>query len=201
MASPSFAVTGFPSPTTAGTAGTFTVTALDAQGNTLPGYTGTVHFTSSDPQAVLPADYMFTAADQGVHTFSATLKTAGSQALVASDAVMSGINGQEGIVVNPAAATHLVLSGPSSVTAGTAFGFTVTAVDAYGNVATGYRGTVHFTSSDSRATLPHNYAFTTGDNGVHTFTGVKLRTRGLQTITAIDTAFGSITGSLAIEVS
>jgi hypothetical protein len=201
IASPSFAVTGFPSPTTAGTAGTFTVTALDAQGNTLTGYTGTVHFTSSDPQAVLPADYMFTAADQGVHTFGATLKTAGSQALVASDAVMSGINGQEGIVVNPAAATHLVLTGPSSVTAGTAFSFTVTAVDAYGNVATGYRGTLHFTSSDSRAALPSNHPFTAGDNGVHTFSRVKLRTTGLQTITAFDTALGSITGSLAIEVN
>jgi hypothetical protein len=144
---------------------------------------------------------MFTAADQGVHTISATLKTAGSQALVASDAVMSGINGQEGIVVNPTAATHLALSGPSSVTAGTAFSFTVAAVDAYGNVATGYRGTIHFTTSDSRATLPHTYTFAAGDNGVHTFSGVKLRTQGLQTITAIDTALGSITGSLAIEVN
>src|SRR5262245_25448907 len=78
-------VSGFPSPTTAGASGTFTVTATDGNGNTLTGYTGTIHFTSSDPQASLPADYAFTAADAGVHTFSATLKTAGTQWIMVSD--------------------------------------------------------------------------------------------------------------------
>src|SRR5262249_46853111 len=76
-ASPSFAVAGFPSPTTAGVAHPFTVTALNADGSVNTGYTGTVHFASNDLQAVLPADYTFSAADQGSHTFTATLKTAG----------------------------------------------------------------------------------------------------------------------------
>ena len=52
-------------------AGSFTVTAQDAYGNRATGYTGTVHFTSSDAQASLPVDYTFTAADAGMHTFSA----------------------------------------------------------------------------------------------------------------------------------
>ena len=34
----------------------FSVTAKDAGNNTVPGYTGTVHFSSTDPQAALPAD-------------------------------------------------------------------------------------------------------------------------------------------------
>ena len=38
-----------------------TVTAYDAYGNVATGYTGTVAFTSSDPQACFPADYTFTA--------------------------------------------------------------------------------------------------------------------------------------------
>ncbi len=71
----------------------------------------------------------------------------------------------------------------------------VTAKDAYGNTATGYRGTVHFTSTDSSATLPSNYAFTSSDNGVHTFTGVILKTAGERSITATDTTTSSITGS------
>jgi hypothetical protein len=201
-ASPAFAVTGFPSPTTAGAAGTFAVTAQDANGNTLTGYTGTVHFTSSDPQAVLPPDYTFTAADQGVHTFSATLKTASLQSLYATDTTTPTMDGgQLFIQVNPAVATHFVLSGPSSITAGTAFNLTVTAVDAYGNVATGYTGAVHFSSSDSRAGLPRDYTFTAADNGVHTFSGVKLRTRGLESITVMDTLFASIIGRLTVEVS
>src|SRR5262249_45671806 len=78
-------VSGYPSPTTAGDVHTFTVTAVDQFGNTTPGYTGTVHFTSSDGQAVLPADYTFVSGDAGVHTFSATLKTAGSQSITATD--------------------------------------------------------------------------------------------------------------------
>ena len=72
---------------------------------------------------------------------------------------------------------------------------------AYGNTATGYRGTVHLSSSESRAILPGNYTFTATDNCVHTFSGVKLRTRGLETITVIDTLFSSISGSLTINVN
>src|SRR5262249_42409035 len=201
-ASPLFAVTGFASPTTAGTAGAFTVPHLNADGSVNSGYPGTVHFTSSAPQAVLPGDYTFTAADQGSHTFSATLKTVGLRALFAIDTATPTTNGgQISIQVNPAAATHFVLSGSSNLTAGTAFSLTVTAVDAYGNIATGYRGTVHFTDSVSRATLPHDYTFTATDAGVHTFTGVRLRTRGIQMIKVVDTLTDSILGTLTITVN
>src|SRR5262249_6239465 len=44
---PSLAVNGFPTTTTAGVAGSFTVMAKNAAGSTDAGYTGTVHFTSS----------------------------------------------------------------------------------------------------------------------------------------------------------
>jgi len=47
-----------------------TVTAFDQYGNIATGYTGTVHFGSSDGQAVLPApDYTFAGADEGFHAF------------------------------------------------------------------------------------------------------------------------------------
>src|SRR5262249_45386431 len=52
-----------------GTPVNITVRALDLFNNLVTGYTGMVHFSSSDPQAQLPADYTFTAADNGVHTF------------------------------------------------------------------------------------------------------------------------------------
>jgi hypothetical protein len=85
---------------TQGTPGTFTVTALDAYGNVATGYTGTIHFTSSDPRAKLPADYTFTASDKGVHTFSATFSAVGTQSLTATDTSNSLLNGIEtGIVV------------------------------------------------------------------------------------------------------
>jgi ELWxxDGT repeat protein len=188
-------------PVTAGEPFDVTVTAYDAFGNVATDYTGAVHFTSSDPQAVLPGDYTFTAADQGAHTFVATLKTAGSQSLAATDTLTSGVSGQAGVVVKPAAATHFSISGPVSVSSGSSFSLVVTALDAYGNVATGYTGTDHFEDSASGAKLPGNYTFTAANAGVHTFTGLKLRTRGTQTITVVDTLTGSILGTLTITVT
>src|SRR5206468_7881676 len=110
------AVAGFPWAVTAGVAGSFTVTATDPYGNRISGYTGTVRFTSSDAQAVLPGNYTFTAADAGMHAFSATLKTAGYQSLTATDTVNAALTGaQGGILVNAAAASRLVLSATASV--------------------------------------------------------------------------------------
>ena len=92
-------VAAFPSPIQAGVAGNFTVTALDAFGNVAPGYRGTIHFSSSDTKAGLPANYTFAAGDGGVHTFSATLKTSGSQSLIATDTATSSIAGTQVITV------------------------------------------------------------------------------------------------------
>src|SRR5205085_3597738 len=117
--------------------------------NTATGYTGTVHITSTDATATLPADYAFTAAEGGLHTFSATLRTAGNQTLTATDTTTSSITGTSGTVtVSAAAATHLGVTAPASATAGNAFSITVTALDAFNNTAPTYTGTVHFTKSD-----------------------------------------------------
>jgi hypothetical protein len=197
----SLAVTGFSSSITAGSAGSFTVTALNADGTIDAGYTGTVHFTSSDGQAVLPADYTFIAADGGVHTFTAALKTAGTQSLTAADTATASVIGREvGIEVNPAAASKLILTAPSSVNAGAAFSLTLTVEDAFSNVVNNYTGTVHFSSTDTRATLPRNYTFTASDKGMHTFTGLVLRKKGFQTITITDTHKSSLTGSITVDV-
>jgi hypothetical protein len=136
-----------------------------------------------------------------VHTFTVTLKTAGSRSVTATDTVTGGITGSEpGIVVQPAAA-ELVLSAPSSVKHGTAFSLTLAVEVAYGNVVTGYVGTVHFSSSDGTATLPANYTFTVADAGVHTSTNMTiLRKRGTQTITVADTLDSDLTATDSINV-
>jgi hypothetical protein len=90
---------------TAGTPNGFTVTAKDANGNVAVGYTGTIKFTSTDGQAILPANYTFVGMDNGTHTFSATLKTPGTKSITAADTVTASITGtQSGIVVNAATA-------------------------------------------------------------------------------------------------
>jgi hypothetical protein len=106
------------------------------------------------------------------------------------------------IKVSPAPASQFRISAPATMPPNTAFTITVTAYDPYGNVATGYRGTVRFTSGDKLATLPGNYTFTASDGGVHTFgNAVKLKTSGMQTIAARDMTNPLITSSASVQVS
>ena len=92
----------------AGAARVLTVTAHNEDHSVDAGYAGTVHFSSSDPQAVLPADYAFSAADAGAHTFTATLETAGTQTISTWDVPHGSISG--GLTVKVAAAAPAKLA-------------------------------------------------------------------------------------------
>lgn len=96
------------------------------------------------------------------------------------------------------AATHFSLAAPATATGGSSFSFTVTALDAANNVATGYSGTVHFTTSSGGALLPGDSKLA---GGTGTFTAT-LDSSGSQTITATDMANPTVTGvTNAISVS
>jgi hypothetical protein len=97
------AVSGFPAATRARVPGSLMVTALNPDGTPDTGYTGTVHFTSSDPQAVLPADATLS---NGTGRFSATPKTVGYQPITATDTKTATITG--------AASKHENRVGPTS---------------------------------------------------------------------------------------
>jgi hypothetical protein len=187
---------GLPGAMTAGTPAQLTITVYDSDGSTVDtGFTGTIRFSSSDTRAPLPGSYTFTTADKGVHTFTVTLKTAGTQSISVTDVSDGLVLVQSGIVVQPAAARLVVISGlPGNVFSGLASSLMVTAYDPYWNVATSYSGTITFTSSDPSAGLPPNYTFTSADAGIHSFS-VLLSTLGSQTITATDMTTGTITGS------
>ena len=254
------------------------VRARSDRGDVVPGYRGTIHFTSTDPAATLPPDYTFTAADNGDHFFPDGLRyaTAGSQSISAADTASPGIRGDSfdtlvsttgatqldvdtsggntagqpltirvrardnnGNVdtdlpghhplhlhrpgrhpprrlhlhrrrqrrphlhhrrqvrhrrqpvgdrgrgrppaasgatrsrryVYPPAGTYLdVDASTGSITAGDPMTVRVRVRNERGDVDTGYRGTVHLTSTDSAATLPADYTFTAADNGDKTFT-------------------------------
>jgi WD40 repeat protein len=89
-----FSVTA-PSAATAGTSFNITVTALNASNATVAGYSGTVHFTSSDAQAVLPIDSTLTS---GTKSVLITLTTVGGQTIVATDTVTPAITGSSNSV-------------------------------------------------------------------------------------------------------
>jgi len=127
------------------------------------------------------------------------LTRAGVQRVFATD-VTAGVQGSFNITVNPAAAKTLQLAAPATVTRGVAFNLTVTALDQFGNRATGYNGTVKFSSTDPVAGLPANYSFVPADAGRHVFP-VTLNTLGPQTVTATDMVASTITGSASITVA
>ncbi|MHB8329705.1 MAG: beta strand repeat-containing protein, partial [Acidimicrobiales bacterium] len=94
------------------------------------------------------------------------------------------------ITVGTGVLDHFVVTAPPSTIVGQPFSITVTAQDSNGDTLTGFAGTVHFTSTDSGASVPGDYTFTVGagaDDGVHSFTnGATLYTvgSGTQTVTA-----------------
>jgi hypothetical protein len=187
-----------PAYATAGVSACVTVIVLDQYGHQVPNYRGTVAFTSSDASAALPANYTFTSCDRGQHKFKVTYNTTGSQTLTATDTVTSITGTSAATTVNPAplAAQLLVKTSGQAVT-GVATWVMVTALNASGRTMPNYTATIHFTSSDSAATLPADYTFTTSDRGCHKFQ-VTFNTAGPQTVTVTDT--NSITGEVALTV-
>ncbi len=163
---PMLAVSGLSS-ALAGTVNQVQVRAVDISQHTQTGYTGTVHLTSSDPAAELPADTTITAADAGIKVLRVVLKTAGIQSVSAVDANNLAINGTQGAVAVWVQADRFRVVAQPQLTAGTAASTQIVAVDGYGNVDPNYIGPAVFTSSDPRATLPSRYAFTLADAGAH----------------------------------
>ena len=91
-----------PSAATKGTAFTVTVNVV-YQGKADSVINGVIHFTSSDPAAVLPIDYQFTRTDAGSHTWTNgfTLSTPGNQTITGQIHDASAINASATIAVSP----------------------------------------------------------------------------------------------------
>jgi hypothetical protein len=91
-----------PSAVTAESPFTVTVTAtIEGKRDTI--INSYIKFTSSDPAAVVPDLYRFTATDAGSHTWTNgfILKTPGSQTISATMYDAAGINGTANVTVSP----------------------------------------------------------------------------------------------------
>src|SRR5207247_510849 len=91
----------------------------DQFNNTVTNYPGTVHFTSSDGQAVLPANSTLT---NGTSSFNVTLKTSVNQTITGTDTVTNSITGTSGnvnVTFASGGATHYTVSAPTSETSAT----------------------------------------------------------------------------------
>jgi beta-lactamase superfamily II metal-dependent hydrolase len=97
-----FSVTAPATPLTVGVPFNITVTALDASNATVPGYTGTVHFTSTGADT-LPANYTFTGGDAGTHSFSVTMS--GTPRTITATDTVTAITGNVTVTLQPAGCT------------------------------------------------------------------------------------------------
>lgn len=143
-----------PQTVTAGNSQSVTVTVT----NPASTYTGTLHFTSSDPQAVLPPDYTFTAGDNGSHTFSGIqFRTAGIQSLTVTDTATPSITATASTTVVGGAATSMTIVSGNSQTAniGATYGapLVVETTDQYGNASAGTSVTFTAPASGASATF------------------------------------------------
>jgi hypothetical protein len=147
-----------------------TVTARDQFGNTAPSYRGTVHFSVSGPLVAfnqpnelypgydrnknyreLPADYTFTAADGGTHTFASSLRimAAGNQTLTAADTATTTIKGTQTVAISHDTFIDIDVLSPTAPKSAylnllvPRTRLTVAAFDAWGNIATDTSGTVN----------------------------------------------------------
>ncbi|MFN0292772.1 T9SS type A sorting domain-containing protein [Pedobacter helvus] len=157
---------------------TVTVRAVDAHWNLVNTVTDMVELSSSDLNAIVPADQALVA---GVRAFSGfRFRTAGDQTITATSAADAGKNYTTGLInVAAGAFTKLVLvmpgetavegiaagktGTPTDRVAGETFSILVKAADAYGNTVTTVNDVVGFTATnDIYAQLPPNTALVNG---------------------------------------
>jgi hypothetical protein len=181
--------------------GTLTTSGHNLIGNTQGGF----GFAATDLLNVDPL--LGPLQDNGGPTPTQAL-LAGSPALNAGSADLTLSTDQRGVVrrggVNlgafQASATQFVFSGlPDRASAGQALPFTVTALDPFGQLAVGYRGTVTFASSDDQASLPADHAFSADDGGSFTFAdGVTFASPADRTLTVRDLADSRLTATATV---
>ena len=113
-------LTGIPSPIRVGIQAYVTVRLRDVCGNVDGGYRGRIRFTSTDPAAVLPADYTFTGFEKGAMTFKVKLNTAGTHSVQVQDLDNGAVLGaQTGIVVTSTTVTAITAVLPGTAAPGT----------------------------------------------------------------------------------
>jgi hypothetical protein len=193
---------GPPASTTAGSGFGITVKAEDHFGNVDSTFQGTVTLAlASNPGKTTLHGTVSVPASAGVAVFSGvSINTAaiGYTLRATSGHLIAATSG--GITITPGVATHLVYSSqpPASDTAGVALGVTIKAVDAFGNLDTGFNGTIGLALGSSGVLL-HGPVGVTASGGVAVIRGLTINQAAIgYTLTS---TFGNFTPTTSIGLS
>ncbi len=177
------------------------VMAVDNFGNQANTYNGTVKFSVTDTHGsvVIPADYNFVPADNGLHLWvnAATLITPGLQTIRVEDSVDPTMFSEVPVVVLPGPIANFKLECSATQTANVPFNLLITAYDAYGNPKTNFSEAVTL-SSTFDSILP----VTAGgfSNGQLLIPSTEIDHSVLPTTGQIDVNYGSAIGTLSVTM-
>ncbi|WP_342375818.1 Ig-like domain-containing protein [Myxococcus stipitatus] len=193
---------GLPQDVSSKSTHTLTLRVLDAFDNLVPGYTGSVSFTTNDSLATYPLSAkVFTASDAGQHSFQVTFRSSGNRFLTASE-VAGSLSGTVSTKVAPGPpATLVVVLSTTSPVAGDAVVATVAVVDEFGYHASSYRGRVALSllPNDPQTTGLGEYTFTAADEGKHEFS-ITFAQAQSAVLSVTDTQQGTLTDSESVSV-
>ncbi len=180
-----------PATVNAGESFVVTLTAQNALGATLAGYTGTVDFSTSDQQAGFPASVQFAPSDRGVKSLTVRVSNAGTLSVDVQDSIVASATGTTNVTVNPS----LVNGDNSTVSfenatdlSGTTDQVMIVLEDNSGNPVTGLT-TGDFNFSLSGGTSTGTFGTVTETPGTYTanFTGFTAGTPSTLTLEVDDT--------------
>lgn len=156
---------GDPSAVT-GVAAHYTVTLYDSENNVATRSRATIHVSSTDAAATLPADIQQDSSwRDGRRSFSVTFATAGPRSITATDVNHPTRTATVPVTVTTAPKLEVWVQSP--VTAGQPASYQVCALKADDTADTTYQGTVVFGMDDPGdfTSTPPNHKFTVGPNG------------------------------------
>lgn len=164
------------------------IMALDANGRSVPGFTGELSFASSDEAATLPETVSFV---RGRAVATVTFGTAGEQTLTATAGDLVA-EAKTTVATQPAVADFRIEL-PSDAVVGRPIMAVAVAIDGEGKPIRDFSGSAALASSDEGATLPETVQFRWG----RAYFQVAFATLGEQQITVTS---GEVTASAATTV-
>ena len=167
-----FKIFGVPEKTKAGTLLRITVKAYAEDDTVKTDYTGIVSFTSTDPRAILPSDYIFIGLDKGSREFLVTYKTTGDQTFTVTDWTSKITKQSTVTTVEPSSAISITITPEGSeVSPGNSITFKAEGKDKFDNKFDVTETTTWGVDSEAGGSWDKN-VYTAEKEGIWTVTGI-----------------------------
>jgi len=179
----SFEITDEPESIKAGETFIFQVSARNNLGEIKKDYTGTIHFESTDPKALLPENYTFKLEDEGTKKFELEFRTYGNQTFSVIDEESNVSSTSDAIFVKLADYFSISISPANpKIESGEEIGFYTFLTDVYGNKINVTQETEFSVEKEAGGKFTENTYFTENEG----FWVVKSKYKGMTAATLLE---------------